>query len=102
MKCWALHRTFHFKGGLQIHHVLLATFRPLPTPRAFHFPSIEWGGTGQLGSTGVARDSLKAGDVVVITGAPVRNVADHRIRLVILKRPEDCFTWGGQPDETVD
>ena len=64
--------------------------------------NIEWGGTGQLGSTGVARDSLKAGDVVVITGAPGRNAADHRIRLVMLKRPKDGFTWGGQPGQTVD
>jgi Family of unknown function (DUF6152) len=64
--------------------------------------NVEWGGTGQLGNTGVTRESLKAGDVVVISGAPGRNPADHRIRMVSLKRPKDGFTWGGRAGETVD
>jgi thiamine monophosphate kinase len=64
--------------------------------------NVEWGGTGQLGNTGVTRESLKAGDLVVITGAPGRNPADHRIRLVTLKRPKDGFTWGQAPGQTVD
>ena len=64
--------------------------------------NIEWGGTGQLGTTGVSRESLKTGDLVVITGAPGRNPADHRIRLVTLKRPKDGFTWGQAPGQTVD
>ena len=64
--------------------------------------NVEWGGTGQLGNTGVKRDSLKPGDVVVITGAPARNAADHRIRMVTLKRPTDGFTWGQQPGQTFD
>ena len=64
--------------------------------------NVEWGGTGQLNNTGVSRDSLRAGDVVVITGAPGRNPADHRIRMVMLKRPKDGFTWGGAAGQTVD
>ena len=64
--------------------------------------NVEWGGTGQLGTTGVSRDTLKAGDVVVITGAPGRNAADHRIRMVTLKRPKDGFAWGQAPGQTVD
>ena len=64
--------------------------------------NVEWGGTGQLNNTGVTRETLKAGDVVVITGAPGRNAADHRIRMVTLKRPKDGFTWGGAPGQTVD
>jgi hypothetical protein len=64
--------------------------------------NVEWGGTGQLGNTGVSRETLKAGDVVVISGAPARNAADHRIRMVTLKRPKDGFTWGGRAGETVD
>jgi len=31
--------------------------------------NVEWGGTGQLNTTGVTRETLKPGDVVVITGA---------------------------------
>ncbi len=64
--------------------------------------NVEWGGTGQLGGTGVTRETLKAGDVVTITGSPARNAADHRLRMVSLKRPKDGFTWGGKTGETVD
>jgi len=32
--------------------------------------SVEWGGAGQLGGQGVTRETLKPGDVVVITGNP--------------------------------
>src|SRR3990167_3647947 len=51
--------------------------------------AVEWGGTGQLGEQGVTRETLKSGDVIVVTGAPGRNPADHRIRMVTLLRPKD-------------
>src|SRR4030095_7730396 len=44
--------------------------------------AVEWGGAGQLGGQGVTRETLKAGDHVIITGAPGRNPADHRVRMV--------------------
>jgi len=37
--------------------------------------AVEWGGAGQLGGQGVTRETLKAGDVVTITGNPGRNPA---------------------------
>lgn len=64
--------------------------------------AIEWGGAGQLAGQGVTRESLKPGDVVVITGNPGRNPADHRIRMVTLRRPSDGFGWGDKPGQTVD
>lgn len=64
--------------------------------------AIEWGGAGQLGGQGVTRESLKPGDVVVITGNPGRNAADHRIRMQTLRRPSDGFGWGGKPGETFE
>ena len=64
--------------------------------------AIEWGGAGQLGGQGVTRESLKPGDVVVISGNPGRNPADHRIRMVTLRRPSDGFGWGGKPGETFE
>ena len=64
--------------------------------------AIEWGGAGQLGGQGVTRETLKPGDVVVISGAPGRNPADHRVRMVSLRRPKDGFGWGGKPGEVVD
>jgi hypothetical protein len=64
--------------------------------------AIEWGGAGQLAGQGVTRETLKPGDVVVITGNPGRNAADHRIRMVTLRRPSDGFGWGTQPGQTVE
>jgi hypothetical protein len=62
---------------------------------------VEWGGAGTLAGQGVTRDSLRAGDRVVITGNPSRNPAEHRLRLRSLLRPLDGFGWG-QQGETFD
>jgi uncharacterized protein DUF6152 len=64
--------------------------------------AVEWGGVGQLAGQGVTRETLRPGDVVVITGNPGRNPADHRIRMVTLRRPSDGFTWGTQPGQVVE
>jgi hypothetical protein len=64
--------------------------------------AVEWGGAGQLGGQGVTRETLKAGDFVVISGSPGRNPADHRVRMVTLHRPKDGFGWGRRPGETFD
>ena len=64
--------------------------------------AIEWGGAGQLGGQGVTRQTLKPGDVVVITGNPGRNPEDHRIRMVTLRRTSDGFGWGAKEGEVVD
>jgi thiamine monophosphate kinase len=64
--------------------------------------AVEWGGVGQLAGQGVTRETLKPGDVVVITGNPGRNAADHRIRMVTLTRPSDGFTWGNRPGQVVE
>ena len=55
---------------------------------------VEWGGAGQLSGQGVTRESLKAGDHVIIRGNPGRNPVDHRLRMRSLLRPSDGFGWG--------
>jgi Family of unknown function (DUF6152) len=64
--------------------------------------AVEWGGAGQLGGQGVTRETLKAGDHVIISGSPGRNPKDHRVRMVTLHRPKDGFGWGKRPGEVVD
>lgn len=64
--------------------------------------AVEWGGTGVLGAQGVNRETLKPGDVVVITGPPGRDPADFRMRMITLHRPSDGFGWGTKPGETFD
>src|SRR5262245_220655 len=64
--------------------------------------AIEWGGGAQLNTQGVTKDSLKAGDHVIITGNPSRNPEDHRLRMQTLTRPADGFKWGGRAGEVVN
>ena len=39
--------------------------------------------------------ALKAGDHVIVTGAPGRNPDDHRMRMRSITRPKDGFKWNG-------
>lgn len=61
---------------------------------------VEWGSTTQLQGK-ISRDTLKAGDHIVITGNPARNPDDHRVRLVTLRRPKDGWSWGLAADEVI-
>ena len=66
--------------------------------------AVEWGGAAALGSQGVTRNSLKAGDEVVITGNPARGLENgvHRVKMNTLLRPKDNFGWGTRKGEVVD
>ena len=64
--------------------------------------ALEWGGAAQLGGQGVTRESLKAGDVITVTGNPGRNASDNRVRMKTLYRKSDGFGWGTKAGEGVD
>jgi hypothetical protein len=64
--------------------------------------SLEWRGSGQLGQAGIKRDTLKAGDAVVITANPSRTKGDNRGALKTLHRTSDGFGWGTRPGETIE
>jgi hypothetical protein len=109
-------------AGAQAHHSFTATYdenqevRIEGTLVAFHFRNphasvdilvedadgattrwgIEWGGAGQLSGQGVTRESLRAGDHVIITGNPARDANSHRLRMQSLLRPSDGYGWGFQ------
>jgi hypothetical protein len=57
--------------------------------------SIEWGGGAQLSQSRVTRDTVKAGDHVIITGNPGRDPEEHRLRMKSITRPSDGFKWEG-------
>ncbi len=57
--------------------------------------SIEWGGGAQLTHDHVSRDTLRPGDVVIVSGNPGRDEAEHRIRLHKIVRPSDGWKWEG-------
>ena len=64
--------------------------------------AVEWQGAGQLVDAGITKDTLKAGDPVVVVGNPGRDPADHRIRMVTIKRTTDGFGWGNRQGQVVD
>jgi hypothetical protein len=61
--------------------------------------NIEWAAAGQL--SGTIASSIKAGDLVTITGNPARDPADLRLRMVNIKRT-DGESWGFAPGQVVN
>jgi len=55
--------------------------------------SAEWRSAGRLTNDGVTKDTLHAGDHVILTGSPGRDAADHKIHLKRIRRPSDGFHW---------
>lgn len=64
--------------------------------------SLEWRSSGSLGQQGIKRDTLKAGDEVIVTANPSRTPGDTRAALVTLHRKSDGFGWGTRPGEVVE
>jgi uncharacterized protein DUF6152 len=58
--------------------------------------SAEWANPNRLGRDGIAKDTLKPGDRVVITGSPGRNAAEYRLHLKSIERPADGWSWRRQ------
>jgi len=55
--------------------------------------AIEWQGATQLGAAGISAQTMRAGDLVVVTGHPGRVAAENRILMVAIKRTTDDFAW---------
>ncbi len=65
--------------------------------------SLEWAAAGQLTNQGVVKDTLKAGDTIIVTANPARSTSDStRALLKTIKRPADGWTWGAAPGQVVD
>jgi hypothetical protein len=57
--------------------------------------SAEWGNPRRLSSQGVTKDTLKAGDAVVVTGSPGRAGSENKVHLKGIRRPADGWAWSG-------
>jgi hypothetical protein len=57
--------------------------------------AVEWGAGGALAHDNISFDTLKPGDKVKISGAPARNVEDHRLRMSSIERTTDHWKWSG-------
>ncbi len=56
----------------------------------------EWAGAGRLERQGITPQTLRAGDVVRISGSPGRNERGRRIHLKSIQRPADGWEWSGR------
>ncbi len=55
----------------------------------------EWGNPRRLGSQGVNKDTLKPGDLVIVTGSPGRTASEYKVHLKGISRPADGWSWSG-------
>ena len=56
--------------------------------------SVEWGNLNQMLRWSVTKDTLKAGDHVVVTAAPTHDPNDLRLSVVTgIRRPSDGWHW---------
>jgi hypothetical protein len=55
----------------------------------------EWANPTRLKGDGITRETLKAGDHVIITGSPGRTPSEHKIHLKRIQRPSDGWEWRG-------
>ena len=57
--------------------------------------SAEWSNPNRLSRDGITKETLRAGDHVIVTGAPGRNASENRIHLKRIERPADGWKWSG-------
>jgi exonuclease VII large subunit len=53
----------------------------------------EWSNPRRLEQQGVAASTLKAGDHVIVTGAPNRSATEYSVHLKSIRRPSDGWVW---------
>jgi hypothetical protein len=61
---------------------------------------VAWNAARELAQQNITRESIKAGDKVVISGNPGRRTEDHIVRMVSFLRPSDGLSWGNREGET--
>lgn len=57
--------------------------------------AIEWSAGATLAGQKVTPTTLRAGDVVTVTGNPSRSATEYRMRMNSIVRPKDGWKWAG-------
>ena len=73
-------------------HVLLMF--NVQTPQGIAIYTAEWANPRRLGNA-MNKDTLRPGDVVIVTGAPGRTASENKVHLKSIRRPADGWYWGG-------
>jgi len=56
----------------------------------------EWANPNRLARDGITKDTLKAGDRLILTGSPGRTASENRVHLKRIERPADGWQWVGR------
>lgn len=57
----------------------------------------EWANPSRLNRDNITKDTLKPGDVVLVTGSPGREEAEYKLHLKAIERPKDGWSWRQRP-----
>ncbi|MBI4266054.1 MAG: hypothetical protein HY657_16890 [Acidobacteria bacterium] len=55
----------------------------------------EFGGPSRLAQQGITKDTLRPGDMVIVTGSPGRVASDYKVHLKSVQRMSDGWSWSG-------
>ena len=55
----------------------------------------EWANPNRLERQGIRTNTLRPGDVVVVTGSPGRVASENKLHLKGIRRASDGWSWGG-------
>lgn len=75
-------------------HAILLFTATAPDGRTQTYAA-EWSNPRRLSSAGVTKDTLKPGDVVIVTGSPGRMATEYKMHLKGIRRPSDGWTYAG-------
>jgi hypothetical protein len=75
-------------------HAWLYVMAPDAQGRMQRFAA-EWANPTRLRGDGIGRETLKAGDRVIVTGSPGRTASEYKIHLKRIRRPADGWEWRG-------
>jgi hypothetical protein len=57
----------------------------------------EWANPSRLNRDNITRDTLKPGDLVIVTGSPGREETEYKLHLKAIERPKDGWSWRQRP-----
>ena len=55
----------------------------------------EWANPSRLSRDNVTKETLRPGDMLILTGSPSRNPQNRRLHLKAIERPSDGWKWQG-------
>lgn len=101
--------SYYFEDQIQSFSGQITEFRYMSPHAWVHFSVVgkdgtervyeaEWASPARLGRAKIQRDTLKPGDVIVMTASPSRDAGSNKLHLKTIQRPADGWRWTGRND----